>query len=457
MTKDTWSGLVPMREAVEWATLQRTREGIATTDGGREAVPPSPEKAAPGAASALVEVLKPLAPRLKGSVSLGLLSEQVLLRVLRLPAVDAEEIKGMVDFQAEKLSPFPLDTMVVGHEVLHAGTDSSLVLVAAVRTDVVDKLGAEVRAGGLEPVRVDAAVLGSWRMLRDGPGATAEGCQVHLSLVMPAPQIVVVRHGVPLVFRTLSIDLDGPSAALEMAREISFTLMSLELEHGPLESPHLVVWTGAELGPEWLEALQTASSGPLRVEDLHALPSAAEGLARRALEGGALDLTPPSWIAARARGAFRRLLITAVAAVAGVWLLLVAAALGVFYLEKLNLAKTRAEREAVRPGALAVRDMRRRVFTIQRYLDRSGSVLECLREVSTLLPPDTELTSFSFYKGEELKLSGESATVDGVYDFKSRLDGSSVLREAALQGPRQAQNGRQLFDLTMHLAGENPP
>jgi len=98
--------------------------------------------------------------------------------------------------------------------------------------------------------------------------------------------------------------------------------------------------------------------------------------------------------------------------------------------------------------------MRRRVFMIKRYMDRSDSALECLREISALQPRGIDLTSFSYRKGETLRISGEAETVDQVYSFKSKLEGSTLFVGAKLQGPRRDRKKRkEVFDIDLRLHG----
>ncbi|MCE9615328.1 MAG: PilN domain-containing protein [Lentisphaerae bacterium] len=458
MAKESYIGLVVGRDQCDWAVLQRGREGFERVAGGHEDVSAAP--AAPGVAPDAVEAhpalarLKALAPRLKGRLTLGLASEHVLLRVMRLPAVDPADIQGMVAFQAEKLSPFPIDNMVVSHEILRLDQDASLVLLAAVRVDVVERLGDLLKQAGLAAQRVDAAVLGWWRTLQDAGQLAATGFQIDVRLTAPSPQLIVVKDGLPIVFRSLSGVSTAPEDVAELAREIGFTLVSLELEQGHLASPTVTIWADAEPDAAWMAAVAGASGAPLRHRLLSDLPGECEGMARRAADEGRVDLTPASWIQARTAKAFRRRLIRSAAGIVGAWLLAVGLGFGMLALERQRLERIRTERESLRGQARAVRDTRRRVFMVKQYLDNTSSALECLRVISTLLPPGIELTSFAYHKGEDVKLSGEAPAVAAVYEFKSNLDAAPLFPEATLQGPRQSPNGRQMFDVSLRLKGD---
>lgn len=458
MAKELHTGLVIEGETLDWARLQGGREGLQVAGQGVESLPPA---ATGGEAVArevrLASALKALAPTIKGRLSLGVASDQLLLRVLRLPSTDDAEVAGMVAFQAEKLAPFPTDTMVVGHEVLQRAADASVVLVAAVRTAFVEAVGADLKKAGLAAARVDAVVLGWWRLLQDGHHVGKGGCQLDVVMADQSPLLIGSRHGIPLAFRALPADARGAIDPGELSRELGFTLVSLELEQGQLEKPQVTVWADEGQAADWREAFTSAYGDGVRFMALADLGHPAEGLARRGAEAGTLDLTPDSWKQVRARSAFRRQIVMGCGVIMGVWLLAVGGALGYLGIENLRLRQIQAERDTLTKPALAVRETRRRVFMVQQYMSSSNSALESLREVTVLMPPaGIELTSYAFYKGEDLKLSGEAENTAVVYDFKNRLDSSPFFREATLQGPRKAQSGREVFDVVLKLAGDTP-
>ena len=117
-----------------------------------------------------------------------------------------------------------------------------------------------------------------------------------------------------------------------------------------------------------------------------------------------------------------------------------------------RLAFLQAEQARWRAPALEVRDLRRRVFMIRRYQDRTYSALECLREISRVQPGGIDLSSFNYRKGEEVRISAAATAVELVYEFKNALDESALFGEASLQGPRtDRRKGREVFDVVLAL------
>jgi len=91
-------------------------------------------------ASALVSMLKSICVgRPKVSVAIPL--DRVLLRVVELPSTEMDELRGMVDLQVDKFSPFPVEQMSVSFESLSQTANSTRVLIAAVRREEIDNAG----------------------------------------------------------------------------------------------------------------------------------------------------------------------------------------------------------------------------------------------------------------------------------------------------------------------------
>jgi type IV pilus assembly protein PilM len=125
---------------------------------------------------ALTEALKELFARhkLPKSVRLGLASQRVAVRALRLPSIDDhKELQTAIRFQAQDLIPMPLDQAVLDWEVVGHVTgenDQRMidVVVVAARQEPVRGLIAALREAGLRPVGVDLSAFGMIRALVNG-------------------------------------------------------------------------------------------------------------------------------------------------------------------------------------------------------------------------------------------------------------------------------------------------
>jgi hypothetical protein len=376
----------------QWLAFQRTRGSAIRIEEGHVA-----------AETALAE--SPL-PR-RTPLVLALPSHRMVMRVLELPSADESELAGMVELQIDKFSPFPLDQMAVGHEVLAVRPEGLAVLAAAARISAISEAGARFREAGLRINRVDALVLGRWRMLADGGHLAAEGRETLVLLEGEGIDLLTHEAGVPVAFSGLGefAPPDSEAAAQDLAQEIEQLLMALEAERGrePLPSsqsgadPAAVCTWRPPCKADWGNR---SWNGPWRMSDR---PCMARPCARKACPRSEprLNLTPSAWRdAERARGGRRRLLAIA-AALLGGWIALAGLGWAALAWQRLQVQRlTAAEQRWIAP-ANAVRRLRTQVQMIRRYMDRRTSALECLREISLLQPQGVDLTSFTYRKGED--------------------------------------------------------
>jgi Tfp pilus assembly protein PilN len=193
-----------------------------------------------------------------------------------------------------------------------------------------------------------------------------------------------------------------------------------------------------------------------RIEDL---PLLSEGLARRdiARSEKSLDLAPTEWRQALQSLKTRRTFITASATIFGVWLLLAAGLVGGVQFRKAQLSSVKAELERLSGPAKEVLQLQSQVRSLKRYGDRTYSGLECLREISTRLPPGLEITSMTYKKYGQVNIRGEADSGDPIYEFFKQLEESGLFRKVDPEGVTQQVRGgrpRSQFKVTCELPEE---
>ena len=467
MATDTITGVVIRDDVVEWATLTR---GV-LADSGTAALPVTVSEAEPESlGQPPVQVGSDLAAALpadeagaavfslslKGRVVFGLCLDRMLLRVVELPDVDDEELASMIDLQADKLSPFPAGRAVVAHEIIHRGDGVCRILVALAEEDVVRAEGDRLGELGVVSTAVDSAVLGHYEWLGAEGLIAAEGRHIVLIVDGKVPELLVSEDGLPIAFRALGRRTDETSVEFveHIVREVTHTLMSLELERGGAPVSHVSIWHSGSEAQALVAAVRRECGCEVALEDPRRLPPAAESVARRALRKDRLDLTPVAWLADRKRLSFRKRMLCVASILAAVWLLGVGAIFGGMTYEEQRLAQLERKRGAIAGPALEVRQLRRRVFMLEQYADRDDSALECLREVSLNLPIGVDVTWFTYRKGESLKLKGEAGRSDQVLNFKTKLDASALFGEVTLNSiSREKRMGKEVFEMSIALQG----
>lgn len=487
MTKEQVSAIIFEDASVQWATALRVRNRALTIRSGTlelqpekpagdTAKPVEPAEPAQPATETTPEAptadgqkdeaqpavvtpdshLRELARTLKGPLTLALSSDQVLLRVVQLPAAAEDEIAGMVNLQIDKFSPFPIETMVVSHEVLQKGPDGWTVLIAAVKEEIVLALGAQLQAAGLVSARVDVTTLGWWAAIARTGDIPAEGRHVLLLSTNHRVQILVAENGIPIALRALTGG-HAASSAEEIAEEVRYTLMSLEMERGSADTGSVLLVHEGPPAADLLSRLQETCGCEIRCRAIDSLPPLAESLAQRALDpaGSILDLTPSAWRAAETKRQFRRRMMLSVGITAGAWALLVAGLAGALYIQKFRCTLLTRDRDQWAKPAEEIRDMRRRVAMLTPYADRSGSALECLREISLLQPQGIDLTSFSYKRMDggtnTVSIIGEADSNTLILQFNEKLNSSALFREVTSGGASRGPAGRYRFNFDMQI------
>ncbi len=457
------TGVCLRQHRLEWTVLRRAKESWEVHDHGEADLGPDPVSGEPAPLD-LAVALKPYMKRFKGRLSVALPSEQVLLRAALLPSTDPGELRGMAELQTDKYSPFPVEAMALGAEVVEATETSSLVVMAAVRRDTVDESGRIFQEAGALPDVVDVEALAWWWTLKAADRVPAHGSQIFIRVTTTAVDLIMSRDGEPLLFRALP-PRPGEDGALrewvaDCAEETGYSMTSLETEWGGTGAPSVHIYHPPTLAMEWAGDLLAALG--LEILFTHPLADLAplsEGVAHRLAHRAtplAMDLAPDAWRDADAARSLRRRMLRAATAFLVVWLL----ALGIFItllnLNRGRLARLRAEVEAVEGPALEVRRLRAKVLEFTQYADRTHSALESLRVVSELLPPGVDLTSFIYRKGSTLALRGEADDANKVYALISSLEGTDLFPEVRPEGVstrNTPQGPRNQFGVTIRLPG----
>jgi type IV pilus assembly protein PilM len=179
ITKKKESALVGLEiEAGSLAAAEVRVNG--TTELSATAVAPMPagafhdgEVTDPGA---LAEVLRNFFSehKLSRRVRLGIANQRVVVRTLRLPAIeDPQKLEAAVRFQAQEQIPMPIDQAILDHRVVGgvAATDEAAaqidVVVVAARRDMIEATLKPLRDADLRPVGVDLSAFGLIRALAE--------------------------------------------------------------------------------------------------------------------------------------------------------------------------------------------------------------------------------------------------------------------------------------------------
>jgi Tfp pilus assembly protein PilN len=404
--------------------------------------------------SELVAKLRAAGRGIGGRLALALPTEQILLRVVRLPTTELAEIQGMAELQVDKFSPFPSDLMATSVEVLDQKDGASRVLIASVQREYIDRMGGLFNAAELYPREVDIAILGWWRILKEHGEVPAEGRHLTLVIDEHSTELMVTQDGVPVMFRALGSHarLSPPEAAAEIAEEINYTLTIIEGEWGAVDTGSLRVWHWDASPAEFLERLKQDCSIPIETRHLEVIPALTEGLARRAAERapGMVDLAPPQWREAILSRATRKKFLIGVGSVVGLWLLAMGILYGAVMGRTGSVRALQKQVDALREPRAQVVKLMTQVEALERYSTRSDSPLECLMVVSARLPEGIDLTQFSYTKNEDVNIRGQAQGGDLVTAFAGNMEDESLFANVQIERINETERGTQ-FGLNLVL------
>lgn len=422
---------------VEWTSVRRKKGGVELLERQRVVLDMEAEKPDFSAPETSL-TLKKQCHQIKGLICLSLPTDQVLLRVAILPTDDEEEIQGMVELQVDKFSPFPIEHMAVAHEMLDQHENESRVLIAAVRNDLVETLGLAFTRAGLLPHWMDVDILAWWFLLREHGKIPNTGRHTFFIMDEDSAELVVVQDELPVIFRSLGPHrgLNDPEEIEELAEEISFILTSLEAEWGAGGSSRMSVWSNEPASLDFVTTLSEECGMDVEVHDLNELPALSEGMARRSLRKGAakLNLAPTNWLEKERSRHITRVLLMLTALFLGLWLSVIGVGVALFKVQDGAYTKLQAEYAGLSAAAKRVKEIQANVNSLKQYANRSHSSLESLREITIILPPGVELTSYTYKKGKQVVLRGSAESETPIFNFIEAMEKTELFSEVKTEG-----------------------
>lgn len=202
---------------------------------------------------AVAEALRSLfsANKLSRRVRLGIANQRVVVRTLRLPAInDPAELESAVRFTAGEQIPMPLEQAVLDHRVVGGvppvdGAPPQIdVIVVAARRDMIAATLQPLRDAGLEPMGVDLSAFAMIRALADqaAPADSPVDGQAAPSAVLycsvgDIANLAVAKGRSCLFSRVSPVGLDDMAGSLASATQLSPEHARMWLEYVGLSQP----------------------------------------------------------------------------------------------------------------------------------------------------------------------------------------------------------------------------
>ena len=101
-----------------------------------------------------------------GPVQVAISGHAVFSRFVKLPPVEPEKVYQIIQYEAQQNVPFPMNEVVWDYQLISGATGDVDVMLAAIKSDIIEGLGDCVRFTGLEPNLVDVAPMALYNAVR---------------------------------------------------------------------------------------------------------------------------------------------------------------------------------------------------------------------------------------------------------------------------------------------------
>ena len=353
-------------------------------------------------------------------------AEHVFLRAVQLPAANAQELPGMVEFQLEKLSPMPPAQVVWTVEAIaQPDAQQQTALVAIVARNVVEEFLGQLEKGGYVADRLELPLLRELRAARpegDGvwvfvePAASGHSALVGWFIDGIWREVGLLRLTAGAAGAALLTDLLTQHA---WAGELAGWLKTL---------PEVRLVASPEAAAELEGALRDWSSRAVHTQPRRPLPELAELGAQFHLQPATVSLVPADLIQRRRDQFIDGLWLKGLGTLGVAYLLFVFCYMAALKVQEYRLDTARDEANRLALSYTNALQLKAQVAVLQDQMSLRYAALDAWRAAVENLPEGLTFGQLDFARGRTLDLSGTVAgehTAD-VTKFNSDLKKAQV-------------------------------
>ena len=371
-------------------------------------------------------------------VVLGLPLSRLLVQVLKFPIEMRDNLAEAVELQLDKLSPFPGEELAVSHEVLGEDEQHLWVLAAAMPAISSNALHEALAAAHVRVGRTDIALLGWIRSLCGELNLMRHGRLVLLSDLDDGWELIILDHGIPVFIRGLGSITDNET----LVRELTLSILNAEIDIGHTPILEWIVLSQNDPDATLIAEITSLVETPVRHVKPQNDDGGVDGVALRTVEGASLNLTPQLWKNEIYEATIRQRMLIFVSVAAALWVLIMGTLFAGPFVYKQLTNRTRALSTTHSRVYRQVSNTRERVNLISKYMDRSDSPLEILRQTATLLPETGDVTwnDFFYKKGDNVKISGVSREDSVAIQYHKDIAAKLNFATTSQQGPKKVKD-----------------
>jgi type IV pilus assembly protein PilM len=152
-------------------------------------------------------------------------AQSVFSRFVKLPSVGEGKIEQIIQYEAQQNVPFPLNEVVWDHQIVGDPSGGKIeVVLAAVKTDLIEEVVDAIQGVGLHPSTIDIAPMALYNAFRYSY-SDIEGCTLLIDVGARTTNLVFAEPG--KVFNR-SIPVGGSALTAAIAKDFEEPLVAAE-------------------------------------------------------------------------------------------------------------------------------------------------------------------------------------------------------------------------------------
>jgi Tfp pilus assembly protein PilN len=401
----------------------------------------------------------------KDNIVLGIPRKNIVLRYLDLPSEVADNLKEVVHYQVQSFEPTEEDRFYYDYVLLdgNGGKKRITVLLVMIKKALLDDRLQFLRGIGIRPVMVIGSSIGLSNIFLKNPSEGHGKTFILADLSSSSLELVALHHGAFVYSRIASKEADQNWKNL-ILREIDEATSKIRL--GPDDTLEKIILAGESSGSaqEELKAeipdcelLKSslrfdvpAENARYVQEAVSSLGLAFTGMVRR--PAIRMNLLPADLRIHQTRWAYLPAVLFGLAIIA----LLLALTFHEMVQDRKLIRKLDQEIQALKAPVERVQAYHRqadavetRIKSIEDILGKRDMNLEVLQELTTKLPSDTFLTTYSNRNGT-IQIAGSSGSSSNLIP---ELEKSPLLKDVTSRGPifKDNRTGKDRFTFEAKL------
>ena len=386
---------------------------------------------------------------LQGNIYFSLPSKIILSKVDTLPSIDLDEINEMSKIQMDKINPFPSDKIIYSNEIINKEKNSSSVLMMSTQKKFVDLID-DYTKKDMFIKKIDSRILAWLDLINKNNKSPTENEIIILSDDIDLTIITKINNLLEVI-RPIYINIDSKEAIKELLYELTYTIQNKEKLFEKIS-----IWSYKKFPDEFINKIKSSLNISVNQLDLVKIEPLSNGILERIITQKKTINFLPDYITQKQN---QKIIIKRLKKNIRFMLIIISSFLiifqGVISIRSYNLKKVTNNFKKIEIEANNAKQNYSKLQALRSYTDRSKSSIECLREITLLLPAgDIEFASFNYNKYKGISIRGTAINDDIIYEYFKNLGNSKMFNKLKNQSiSTRISNGkkRTVFSLSLEL------